>query len=126
MNEPKKDRDYKVGDKITFKTWTALRTEALVLSSLGYGVCVIGFDAMSSNTLTVTETPETYRKRRTINMKKEFEKIAEETIAKAKKLAEKKLSGLTFLALDLIIAELEVERENLYEEYERSEDDDKV
>lgn len=58
MNEPKKDRDYKVGDKITFKTWIACRTEALILSSIGYGVCVIGFDDMSSNTLTITEEPE--------------------------------------------------------------------
>ena len=46
-----------VGDKIHFKSWKKLLATALDLSSLGYGVAVLGFADMSENVLTVTALP---------------------------------------------------------------------
>ena len=48
----------KKGQKIHFVTWKSLMGEALRLSSLGYGVAVIGFSDMSENILTITELPK--------------------------------------------------------------------
>lgn len=50
--------DLKTGDKIHFKNWKDLIATALHLSSLGYGVAVLGFADMSSNILTITALPE--------------------------------------------------------------------
>lgn len=49
---------YTVGDEIHFKSWNQLKAQALKLSSMGYGVGVIGFENMSNNILTITELPE--------------------------------------------------------------------
>ena len=53
-----KDYTYQVGDRIHFKRWRDLLENALVLSSVGYGVGVIGFGDMSDNVLTITALPE--------------------------------------------------------------------
>lgn len=53
-----KDYTYQVGDRIHFKRWRDLLEKALVLSSVGYGVGVIGFGDMSENVLTITALPE--------------------------------------------------------------------
>ena len=53
-----KDYTYQVGDRINFKRWRDLLEKALVLSSVGYGVGVIGFGDMSDNVLTITALPE--------------------------------------------------------------------
>lgn len=53
-----KDYTYQVGDRIHFKRWLDLLEKALVLSSVGYGVGVIGFGDMSDNVLTITALPE--------------------------------------------------------------------
>ena len=37
------NRDFEKGEKIHCKSWQDLRTTALILSSKGYGVAVIGF-----------------------------------------------------------------------------------
>ena len=47
-------KEYEVGDKIKCKDWKDLRHKALLLSSEGYGVEVIGFSDMSDNILTIT------------------------------------------------------------------------
>ena len=52
------NRDFEKGEKIHCKSWCDLRTTALILSSKGYGVAVIGFSDMSDDILTVTEVPE--------------------------------------------------------------------
>ena len=52
-----KDYTYQVGDRIHFKRWRDLLEKALVLSSVGYGVGVIGFGDMSDNVLTITALP---------------------------------------------------------------------
>ena len=46
--------ELRVGDKIHCKNWKDLRRTALVLSTEGYGVTVIGFSDMSDNILTIT------------------------------------------------------------------------
>ena len=48
------NRDLQVGDKIHCKNWKDLRRTALILSTEGYGVTVIGFSDMSDNILTIT------------------------------------------------------------------------
>lgn len=50
--------DLKVGDKIYCKNWHDLKATALHLSSLGYGVCIVGFADMSENVLTITALPD--------------------------------------------------------------------
>ena len=50
--------DIKVGDTIKCKDWKDLKKTAFYLSSLGYGCCVVGFEQMSSDTLTITALPE--------------------------------------------------------------------
>ena len=52
------NQTYKEGDKIHCLSWCDLRTTALILSSKGYGVAVIGFGDMSDDILTVTAVPE--------------------------------------------------------------------
>lgn len=52
MDRPKK------GDKINCDTWQKLKMIALNLSSLGYGVAVIGFGDILEDVLTITEEPE--------------------------------------------------------------------
>lgn len=54
----RRPNEIKLGDKLHFKTWSHLKTEALLLSSLGYGVAVLGFQDMSDNVLTITQMPE--------------------------------------------------------------------
>lgn len=49
---------YRIGDRIHFVSWRELLNMALILSSVGYGVAVIGFDDMDSNVLTITALPE--------------------------------------------------------------------
>ena len=49
---------YDVGDRIHFVSWKRLLAKALDLSSVGYGVAVIGFDDMDENVLTITALPE--------------------------------------------------------------------
>ena len=49
---------YQVGYRIHFVSWCELLNRALVLSSVGYGVAVVGFDDMDSNVLTITALPE--------------------------------------------------------------------
>lgn len=53
-----KDYTYQVGDRIHFKRWRDLTEQALVLSSVGYGVAVLGFSDMADNVLTITALPE--------------------------------------------------------------------
>ena len=50
--------EYKIGDKIPFVSWKRLLNMAFTLSSMGYGVSVIGFNDMSDNVLTITALPE--------------------------------------------------------------------
>lgn len=47
-------KEFHCGDKIQCKKWKELRKTALILSSIGYGVSVIGFSDMSDNILTIT------------------------------------------------------------------------
>lgn len=49
---------FKKGDKLHCRSWRELKAQAFTLSSMGYGVCVIGFSDMSDNILTITEEPE--------------------------------------------------------------------
>lgn len=42
------------GDKIQCKNWKDLRRTALILTSIGYGVSVVGFSDMSDDILTIT------------------------------------------------------------------------
>ena len=51
-------KEYSLGERIHFRTWKDLLTKALSLSSIGYGVAVIGFGDMSANILTITALPE--------------------------------------------------------------------
>lgn len=46
-----------LGDRIRCKNWRDLLNTSLELSSLGYGVTVLGFDDMSDNVLTITALP---------------------------------------------------------------------
>jgi hypothetical protein len=46
--------DFHEGDKIQCKNWKDLRRTALILTSIGYGVSVIGFSDMSDDILTIT------------------------------------------------------------------------
>ena len=50
--------DFELNQKIHFRTWKKLLSTAFHLSSLGYGVAVIGFADMSENILTITALPE--------------------------------------------------------------------
>ena len=50
--------DFELNQKIHFRTWKELKKKAFQLSSLGYGVAVIGFNDMSENILTITALPE--------------------------------------------------------------------
>ena len=52
------NREFTQGEKIYCKSWQDLKTTALILSSKGYGVAVIGFSDMSDDILTVTAVPE--------------------------------------------------------------------
>ena len=52
------NKEYEVGDKIHCVSWLDVRTTALILSSKGYGVAVVGFSDMSDDILTVTAVPE--------------------------------------------------------------------
>ena len=54
----RKNFDYKLGDKLSCKSWSELKRKAFQISSLGYGVEVIGFHDMSENILTITALPE--------------------------------------------------------------------
>ena len=47
-------KEFRYGDKIRCKNWKDLRRTALVLSSIGYGVSVVGFSDMSDDILTIT------------------------------------------------------------------------
>lgn len=47
-------KEFHYGDKIQCKSWKELRRTTLILSSIGYGVSVIGFSDMSDNILTIT------------------------------------------------------------------------
>ena len=47
-----------VGDKVECKNFKDLKNYALMLSSLGYGVAVIGFQDMSDDILTITAVPQ--------------------------------------------------------------------
>ena len=47
-------KEFHYGDKIQCKSWKELRRKALILSSIGYGVSVVGFSDMSDNILTIT------------------------------------------------------------------------
>lgn len=58
MCETLKKYNFRVGDEILFTTWKLLKASALMLSSIGYGVAVIGFTNMSNNVLTITALPE--------------------------------------------------------------------
>lgn len=49
---------YQIGDRIQYHSFGDLRRSALVLSSVGYGVAVLGFDDMSDNVLTIMALPE--------------------------------------------------------------------
>ena len=49
---------FKVGDRLYCRTWKDLQKQALLLSSEGYGVSVIGFGDMSDNVLTITAEKE--------------------------------------------------------------------
>ena len=49
---------YQIGDRIHYHSFGDLRRSALVLSSVGYGVAVLGFDDMSDNILTIIALPE--------------------------------------------------------------------
>lgn len=49
---------YQIGDRIHYHSFGDLRRSALVLSSVGYGVAVLGFDDMSDNILTIMALPE--------------------------------------------------------------------
>jgi hypothetical protein len=49
---------YEVGDRIHFVSWRELLNRALVLSSVGYGVAVLGFSDMADNVLIITALPE--------------------------------------------------------------------
>ena len=53
----KKSNAYRVGDKVRFLSWKSLLKRAFQLSSIGYGVAVIGFSDMSDNVLTITAIP---------------------------------------------------------------------
>lgn len=48
----------KVGDKVRFSSWRSLKQNALCWSALGYGVCVVGFQGIQENILTITALPE--------------------------------------------------------------------
>lgn len=52
------NQTYEEGDKIHCLSWSDLRTTALILSSKGYSIAVIGFGDMSDDILTVTAVPE--------------------------------------------------------------------
>ena len=52
------NRNFELNERIHCKSWQDLRTTALILSSKGYGVAVIGFSDMSDDILTVTAVPE--------------------------------------------------------------------
>ena len=56
--ETLKKNNFRVGDEILFTTWKLLKASALMLSSIGYGVAVIGFGNISNNVLTITALPE--------------------------------------------------------------------
>ena len=48
---------YSVGDKLKCASFRELKSYALEISSLGYGVAVLGFSDMSDNVLTITAAP---------------------------------------------------------------------
>lgn len=50
--------DFRVGDRIRFKSWNRLKNRALDFAANGFGVAVIGFSDMSDNILTITELPQ--------------------------------------------------------------------
>ncbi len=47
-------QEFHYGDKIHCKDWKDLRRTALILTSIGYGVSVVGFSDMSDDILTIT------------------------------------------------------------------------
>ena len=49
---------YQIGDRIHYHSFGDLRRSALVLSSVGYGVAVIGLDGLHDNILTIMALPE--------------------------------------------------------------------
>jgi len=58
MIKKKLEDAYEVGDRIHFDTWRELLNRAFALSSVGYGVAVLGFSDMADNVLTITALPE--------------------------------------------------------------------
>ena len=57
MKNNETDRLYE-GQRIAFHSYGDLKRAALVLSSKGYGVAVLGFSDLSEHILTVTALPE--------------------------------------------------------------------
>ena len=53
-----KDYTYQVGDKIHLHSHGDLRRSMLVLSSVGYGVAVLGYADMKDHVLTIMALPE--------------------------------------------------------------------
>ena len=47
----------KEGDKIACRNWKDCKDTAFYLSSLGYGVGVLGFEAIQDNIITILEVP---------------------------------------------------------------------
>lgn len=61
-SEERKESDlkwaYQIGDRIHYHSFGDLRRSALVLSSVGYGVAVLGLDGLHENILTIMALPE--------------------------------------------------------------------
>lgn len=59
MQKPKRtERLFSLGDKITCKSNREMRNVALLLSSDGYGVAILGYSNLVENTLTITAMPK--------------------------------------------------------------------
>lgn len=52
------NRDFELHERVHCNSFQELKTTALILSSKGYGVAVIGFSDMSDDILTITALPE--------------------------------------------------------------------
>lgn len=52
------NRDFKLHERVQCNTFQELKTTALILSSKGYGVAILGFADMSDDILTITAVPE--------------------------------------------------------------------
>ena len=54
--------DFRIGDKLKFKSWKRLRRRAMDFAANGFDVAVIGVSDMTDNILTITDLPQERRR----------------------------------------------------------------